>query len=72
MCEYFVRLPCEVRMASMLVITNTTKMTTQKYTLCLKVCHPRCVVSNTMYIIMCIFTYTCSQKHDKLSDGITV
>jgi len=29
-------------------------------------------VSNTMYIIMSIFTYTCSQKHNNLSDGVTM
>jgi len=27
--------------------------------------------SNTMYINMCIFTSTYSQKHNNLSDGIT-
>jgi hypothetical protein len=29
-------------------------------------------INNTMYIIMCIFTYTCSQKHNNLSDSITM
>ena len=29
-------------------------------------------INNKMYIIMCIFTYTCSQKHNNLSDGITM
>jgi len=27
---------------------------------------------DTMYIIMCVFTYTCSQKHNNLSDSITM
>ena len=27
---------------------------------------------NTMYIIMCVFTYTCSQKHNSLSNSITM
>jgi len=27
---------------------------------------------NTMCIIMCVFTYTCSQKHNNLSDSITI
>jgi len=31
-----------------------------------------CLLYNTMYVIMCIFTYTCSQKHNNLSDGITM
>jgi len=30
------------------------------------------VKSYVMYIIMCVFTYTCSQKHNNLSDSITV
>ena len=28
--------------------------------------------TNAMYIIMCIFTYVCSQKHNNLSHGITM
>ena len=26
----------------------------------------------TMYIVICVFTYTCSQKHNNLSDSITM
>ena len=29
-------------------------------------------ICNTMYKIMCVFTYTCSQKHSSLSDSITM
>jgi len=29
-------------------------------------------MNNTIYIIMCVFTYTCSQKHNNLSDSITM
>jgi hypothetical protein len=28
--------------------------------------------NNTLYIIMGVFTYTCSQKHNNLSDSITM
>ena len=30
------------------------------------------ILCATVYIIMCLFTYTCSQKHINLSDGITM
>ena len=30
------------------------------------------VICNPMYKIMCVFTYTCSQKHNNLSDSITM
>jgi hypothetical protein len=34
--------------------------------------HNKYLYYNTMYIIMCVFTYTCSQKHNNLSDSITM